>query len=166
MKIITGNLLDMAENQKFDAIVHGCNCFHTMGGGIAGQIADRYPQVPRDDSQNTIYGHPAKLGTYRVVSVNKRYKESPKFAGVESKREVISIPEFTVINAYTQFQPGPDFMQSIFPVLLGRLNKDFAGKHLGFPLIGCGIGGGDWEQVMNELLRYLPDVKVTVVVYG
>lgn len=166
MNIIKGNLLDKAENLEFDAIIHGCNCFHAMGSGIAGQIAARYPQVPRKDKQETVYGDRSKLGSYQRVIVNTKYKELPKFAGVRSKRELIKIPPFMIINAYTQFRLGADFMPGIFPVLLKQLNEDFEGQHIAFPRIGCGIGSGDWMQVEDMLLKYLTDTKVTVVVYG
>ena len=32
MKTIKGNLITMAKEGKFDVIVHGCNCYHVMGG--------------------------------------------------------------------------------------------------------------------------------------
>ena len=41
MKIVEGNLLDMAVNGDFDVIIHGCNCFCNMGAGIALQIMER-----------------------------------------------------------------------------------------------------------------------------
>ena len=39
MEIIKGDLL----KSDVPAIIHQCNCFHTMGGGIAVQIASKYP---------------------------------------------------------------------------------------------------------------------------
>lgn len=168
MNIVKGDLLKMAENLEFDAIVHGCNCFHAMGSGIAGQIARRYPQVPRKDVTDTDVGDTGKLGDYTFVTVTKKVLPLPKFAGVKSpaKPEIVSCSPFSVINGYTQYEPGADFIPSIFRVLLQRLNHDYAGQHLAFPKIGCGIGGGDWEEVEDMLLTLLPDVKVTVVVYG
>lgn len=35
MKTIQGNFIHLAQNGEFDLIVHGCNCFCTMGAGIA-----------------------------------------------------------------------------------------------------------------------------------
>jgi O-acetyl-ADP-ribose deacetylase (regulator of RNase III) len=31
MKVIKGDLIQLAKDGKFDLIVHGCNCFCTMG---------------------------------------------------------------------------------------------------------------------------------------
>jgi len=33
MKTIQGNLIHLAQDGEFDLIVHGCNCFCTMGAG-------------------------------------------------------------------------------------------------------------------------------------
>ena len=38
LKHTKGNLLDLAEAGEFDIVVQGCNCFNTMGGGIAREI--------------------------------------------------------------------------------------------------------------------------------
>ncbi len=35
LNIINGDLIDLAKNGNFDVIIHGCNCFRTMGVGIA-----------------------------------------------------------------------------------------------------------------------------------
>lgn len=38
MKVIKGDLVELALEGKFDVIIHGCNCFNTMNAGIAKQI--------------------------------------------------------------------------------------------------------------------------------
>lgn len=146
MKVIRGDLLQLADEGNFDAIVHGCNCFHAMASGIAGQIRVHYPEAVNADYKSP-KGAVAKLGNYSKATI------------------VRGDIQFEIINAYTQFQPGPDFMPTLFPELLRKLNKEYKGKYLGFPRIGCGIGGGNWEEVEDMLLKYLPDVDVTVVVY-
>lgn len=35
MKTIKGDLIQLALANEFDVIIHGCNCFCTMGKGIA-----------------------------------------------------------------------------------------------------------------------------------
>ena len=32
MFVVHGDLFKLAEQGEFDIIVHGCNCFNTMGG--------------------------------------------------------------------------------------------------------------------------------------
>ena len=47
-KIVEGNVITMAKEGLFDVTTHGCNCFCSMGSGIAPQMAkafdcDKYP---------------------------------------------------------------------------------------------------------------------------
>ena len=37
-----GNLITLAELGHFDVVTHGCNCFCTMGAGIAPQMAKAF----------------------------------------------------------------------------------------------------------------------------
>ena len=43
------NILNAFEHGDFDAIVQGCNCFHTMGAGLAGQIFTRFYEAYQAD---------------------------------------------------------------------------------------------------------------------
>ena len=61
MKTIKGNLIKLAEQGEFDIIVQGCNCFCAMGGGLAKQLADKYPQVEEADNKTKV-GDYSKLG--------------------------------------------------------------------------------------------------------
>ena len=47
MKTIQGNLIHLAQNGEFDLIVHGCNCFCTMGAGIAKGIKAAFRELCR-----------------------------------------------------------------------------------------------------------------------
>ena len=42
MKYIDGDLIRLAKQGTFDVIAHGCNCFCTMGAGIAPQMAEAF----------------------------------------------------------------------------------------------------------------------------
>ena len=56
-----------------------------------------------------------------------------------------------------------------------KINSEFKGKHVGLPLIGCGIAGGIWERnlknnpshkTVKEIIQTeLKDCDVTVVHY-
>ena len=172
MKIRKGNLLDLAESGDYDYIMHGCNCFHAMGSGIAGSIAWRYPIVAEVDRRLTYKGGPGKLGDYTEQLVTTRrmlvpgeplswqddYPLTPKY------KEITLDSPFTVINLYTQFNPGPDFIPSIFPYAIGKINEDFSGKTIGIPMLGAGIGGGNWQEIMLVLLNEAPDINWEVCV--
>ena len=164
MQIIKGDLIELAVSGKAGIIVHGCYCFHAMGSGIAGVLASQFPQIPLADSKYTAKGDPSKLGSYVVAEVTLEAYANGRAGGIPRISARPLDNPFQCINLYTQFTPGPDFIESIFVYALKKLNKDFAGKHLWFPKIGCGIGGGDWERVEGLMLQHLTDVKVTVVV--
>ena len=131
MRINKGNLLDAAVRGDVPIVMHGANCFHTFGSGIAGEAARRFPEIPEAD-RTTGHGNPMKLGdyslakvTYEVLPVDPKGKPwQDKLA----KNEVILDNPFTCINLYTQFKPGKDFIESIFPSALHQLVLIFCSK--------------------------------------
>ena len=169
LQIIKGNLLDRAEEGAYDYIMHGCNCFHMMGSGIAGEIARRYPEAARVDRENTAYGEPSKLGYYSVTSVFESQRiMKPKQLGWEDKPTYTSVTldkPFTILNCYTQYRPGPDFIPSIFPYLITELNEGYPGSTIGLPAIGCGIGGSmdNLSIIVDALVTQGPDVSWELV---
>jgi len=61
MKKISGDLIQLAKNGQFDLIAHGCNCFCTMGAGIAKAVKEVFPAAFEAD-EATQRGDRAKLG--------------------------------------------------------------------------------------------------------
>lgn len=129
-------------------LIHGCNCFHTMGAGIARQIAQEFPQALETDKM-TAYGDPDKLGT---LSCWEHFAKNRIVYG---------------INMYTQFRPGPNADYSSIMKGFEQVNEVFEGMSLPFytPKIGCGIGGLMWEHVENIINLTTPDIRVIVVEY-
>lgn len=137
LKKVKGNLIDLAEQGKFNVIVQGCNCFNTMGGGIAKEIRQRYPAAASIDI-DTVRGDYNKLGNY-TVAVN------------QGERKL----GFDIINAYTQYDmsTGQDvFEYAAFQLILQKLAFAYPGKRFGFPLIGQGLAKGDPVRI-NEMLE-------------
>lgn len=145
MATIKGNLIDLAEAGRFDVIVHGCNCFHTMGAGIAKEISTRYPSALVADRDYTLKGDKKKLGNYsysHVIAPNGH--------------------QFTIINAYTQYHYGRP--KKGYPVLADYQAIDYVfralaaaypDRKIGYPKIGAGLAGGDWsviEHIINKAL--------------
>jgi O-acetyl-ADP-ribose deacetylase (regulator of RNase III) len=162
MKTIKGNLITLAEQGEFDVIVSGCNCFHAMGGGIAKQLAEKYPQVEEADKQ-TKFGDRKKLGSYSVATVE------------------VNDTLFVILNAYTQYKwsSGSDvFEYDAFQKFLNKIylyiqTYKAGGKlSIGFPIIGAGragLAGGDWGRISKMIEEFSERVKdfaeVTVVEY-
>ena len=135
LKHTKGNLLDLAEKGEFDIIVHGCNCFTTMGGGIAREVAERFPEARAVDHYGTIHGDYNKLGNYT---------------------ETMQLP-FKIINAYTQYETskGEDvFEYTAFALILQKLVHAYGDCRFGFPYIGMGLAGGDKTRIVTMLENF------------
>jgi len=140
MNILKGDLLQFALTGRFDVIIHGCNCFCTMGAGIARLIRDNFPEAYQADLK-TRMGEKEKLGTYSL-------------ARIERNDNI-----FTVVNGYTQY----DFSGHGVLVDYGAVRKLFAGiknnfsnQKIGYPKIGAGLAKGNWEMIsdiINEELQ-------------
>jgi O-acetyl-ADP-ribose deacetylase (regulator of RNase III) len=150
-KVVKGDMISLAAQGEFDVIVHGCNCFHTMGAGLAKQIKDRLPVAYAAD-MGTPYGDINKLGSFSVAE------------------RINGNSVLTIVNAYTQFEPGPnaeysaikEFLRNFFckEMLRSEVNTRYA-----FPLIGCGIGGLDETQVIPMIEAYSATFDITLVVF-
>lgn len=163
-KEIKGNLLNLADKGEFDIIIHGCNCQNTMGAGIALQIRKRYPKAFEADSN-----YYSTVVTYSPIQ-NLRAARTSLLLGNFSTAQVYApdaehedAPLFTIINAYTQILPGANFDLSALVVVLKKINLIYAGKKVGLPLIGAGIGGGDWGKIILVIKQQLKDCDVTIV---
>jgi O-acetyl-ADP-ribose deacetylase (regulator of RNase III) len=75
MKIIKGDIIKLAQQGQFDVIVHGCNCFCTMGSGIAKAVKSCFPIAFQVDLK-TQKGEKAKLGTYSSATVEMLIRNS------------------------------------------------------------------------------------------
>lgn len=165
MKHIKGDLIKLAQQGHFDVIVHGCNCFHTMGGGIALTIKNTFPDAYQADLK-TPYQDAEKLGTYSKADIVSKHTVHLSLS--EERGLTIEPKVLTVVNAYTQYDfgshrnPCPVDYQAIRRVFRA-IAKDFAGKRVGIPAIGCGLAGGDWNIVEQIIDEECPDLDVTYV---
>jgi O-acetyl-ADP-ribose deacetylase (regulator of RNase III) len=155
MKKTQGDLIKKALEGEFDVIVHGANCFHTMGGGIAKQVREIFPEAYEMDLE-TPYADKDKLGTLSMVMVTR---EDGSY--------------LTVVNAYTQFdhqlipgQPNVDYVaiSQAFEAIQALITPGF---RIGIPKIGAGLAGGDWdliEELIDESMGTRSE-EVTLVEY-
>ncbi len=73
MQLEKGDLIQKARAGEFDVLVHGCNCFCTMGAGIAKTIKQVFPAAYQADLA-TVAGDKTKLGSYSMASVEAAEK--------------------------------------------------------------------------------------------
>ncbi len=134
IKVKNLNLINLFKQKEIDILVHGCNCFHTMGAGIAKIISMEYPEALKADKQQSIYADKNKLGKYSICTIDNQI----------------------IINAYTQYHYGfgkDNFCYEKFPSLLDELFTEFHDKRIGMPLIGCGLAGGDMSLILEEIQK-------------
>jgi O-acetyl-ADP-ribose deacetylase (regulator of RNase III) len=124
-------LVQKAKAGEFDVIVHGCNCFCTMGAGIAKTIKQVFPAAYEADLE-TLAGDKAKLGQYTVANVRAGGKP------------------LVIVNAYTQYEwkgPGRKADYEAIRQVFHRINQEYAGQRIGYPAIGAGLAGGEWSVI-------------------
>lgn len=147
LKHAKGNLIDMAEAGDFHIIVQGCNCFNTMGGGIAREIAERYPHVAAVD-RKTVRGDYTKLGNWTSENVIL-------------KNGTIT---FDIINAYTQYNMsrGDDvFEYAAFELILKKLAHKYPTCDFGLPYIGMGLAGGNKNWIIPMIEGFAEQIEQT-----
>jgi len=140
IQTIKGSVIDLAAmTDEFDLLLHGCNCFNTMGSGVAKAIADKWPGVVEADNR-TDKGDVYKLGSYTTY---------------------VTDTGLIIVNAYTQYHYGRKdkyFEYSAFDQVLRGLEDEYnspfrfsrASRVLA-PKIGSGLGGGDWEVISKMI---------------
>ncbi len=149
MKIIKGDLVRLGLQGQFDLIIHGCNCFCTMGAGIARQIKETCPKAFEADAA-TRPGDESKLGNYTCARIQTGEHR------------------LTVVNGYTQFNyagPGVLADYDAIEALFTKIRTDFEGQRIGYPKIGAGLAGGNWDRISRIIDRALDGEDHTLVIF-
>lgn len=134
IRYVRGDLL--ASN--LEVIAHGCNCRGVMGSGIAVQIRSKWPNV------------------YEV------YKLKHRVMGLElgTILPIRTLDGRLVINCMTQQDFGGgnkryiDYsaIESCIAAMDNSV-RDWGVAEIGMPKIGAGLGGGDWDQIEDIIVR-------------
>jgi len=155
MKIVQGDLLELALEGAFDVIVQGCNCQCTMGAGLALHLKKVFPEAYEADC-NTGKGDRNKLGTISTASV---------------KRGDHTI---TVVNGYTQFhfkrkkgEPKTTRLANYDAIrsVMQHVKRQYSNKRIAYPLIGAGLARGDWLVISQIIEEELEGTDHTLVEY-
>jgi O-acetyl-ADP-ribose deacetylase (regulator of RNase III) len=150
MDTVQGDIVDLALQGRFEVIVHGCNCFCSMGAGVARVIQEEFPEAYAADLV-TVKGDRNKLGDFSSATVMRKDRE------------------ITIVNGYTQFHfHGDDVLVDYEALrrLFARVKKQFSGKRIGYPKIGAGLAGGDWERISAIIDEELDGEDHSLVLYS
>ena len=118
-----------------DILVHGCNCFHTMGGGVAYWVKKYYPEAYEIDCLCTKWGDFDKIGTFTSAICQHAFLPKKKIR---------------ILIAYTQgnYKGKSDlFEYEAFNQICISINSLFKKEKIGMPKIGAGLAGGDWNKI-------------------
>lgn len=136
-----------------NVLAHGCNCFNTMGRGVAGYIRHKYPEVYEAD-QKTISGDRKKLGTFT-------------FSEIEGLNLLI-------FNLYSQYYYGAvshgkhyldyEALENALVAIKRFLQERniYNSSKIGMPKIGCGLAGGNWNRVQDILNKVFDDKEIYI----
>ena len=150
MKTLQGDLLQLALDGRFDVIIHGCNCQCQMGEGIALPVKRQFPEAYAAD-RATAKADAGKLGTFSSALVERGERS------------------FQVVNAYTQLHwrgPGVKVDYDAIGAVMRAVKGRFAGLRIGYPKIGAGLAGGDWERIAAIIDEALAGEDHTYVEFG
>ena len=130
MQTLNCDILHGLKADQKTVILHGCNCFNTMGAGIAKYLRGKFPNVYAVDCA-TKRGDKNKLGT--------------------CSRAVIS-HNLHILNCYTQYNYGREKKLYANYIAIDECFKRIAADYdttweIRMPRIGCGLAGGDWEVI-------------------
>lgn len=121
-----------------------------MGAGIAHSIQTQFPEAYAADLLTT-KGDRNKLGYFSTATVQENGNN------------------ITIVNGYTQFQHSgalPLVDYDAVKNLFRRIKKEFSGKRIGYPKIGAGLAGGDWDKIERIINTELDQENHTLVTYA
>ena len=162
MSTIKKNVGDLLSVNR-GIIVHGCNCQGVMGSGVALAIREKWPAVYEayideylESNNNLRLGSIITLADVDVLEVNP---ETTPYQLSLIDWHGDDLPEgIIVVNAMTQFDMAKskkdiavdyDAISSTF-AQIKILAKAF-NLPVHFPLIGCGLANGDWNEVAPRI---------------
>lgn len=143
MIIIQGNLL----SADVDVIAHQVNCQGEMGSGLAKQVREKFPVVYKRYLENYKNNKGNQLGSCEIISVSPRRSVANLYGQDDYGRN----------GKYTDYEAIRESLES--------LNQQTLGKKIGLPyLLGCGLGGGDWNIVLEIIEHVFADRLHDIVI--
>lgn len=150
MKYKIGDLCEALKQGEVAAIGHQCNCFNTMGTGVAKAIKKHFPEAYEMDCMTT-KGDKLKLGEISLAKTPYGY----------------------VYNLYGQYGYGRNQCHTDYTALESALTEMrdeclrdmFPAKKIGLPKLGSGHGGGDWSKVQQIIQRVFSGSGIDVTIY-
>lgn len=137
-----GNMLDV----KSGMLIHGVNCQGVMGSGIAKEVKDRFPDA---FDQYIFFCQQNPVVKTRLGLISAQYYYGPGISDTKIEK--------VIVNGITQenFGRSPGVRYVSYPAIASvfKTSIDLACElgisEIHYPLIGAGLGGGDWSIISD-----------------
>ena len=133
--IENGNLFE--SQAKY--LVNAVNCIGIMGAGIAKQFADRYPEMY--ESYKTL----CKAGAYEVGTI--------RVHPIKDGKNIVNFPTMKYPGSKAKLIDIIKGLQSLKSRLKWDYDYDNTPITIAICALGCGIGGLNPEDVLNEVKK-------------
>lgn len=156
IKIINGDAITALLNGEIDFLVHQSNSVGGFGSGIAGQIRKRIPEAYEAYKEN--YDKFISHGHKHIPLGSLSYG-----GGVIHLHSQLNYGRGKRHTNYGAMACG---LEKVYMHVSCYENKDPRETKIGLPyLMGCGLGGGDWEIVYELIEHCLAPSFKEVVIY-
>ncbi len=162
LRHVTGNLLTHPEVQ---VVGHQANCQNTFGSGIARTIKEMYPEAYRADTYAAV--------NKRNTLGNLSFGEVRLVNGITNShgnhiRRIYNLYGQNLGTDHTKLNQRKTNYEALYCALEKMaldLQKDGNNYVVGFPhLIGCGLGGGNWNIVERLIQVAFADYQSEVII--
>ena len=155
IKYVKGDLF----STDIKCIAHGCNTAGVMGSGVAAIVKKKYPE------------------TFKVYKISctppEGVAESDFRRDLLGKTVIVNEKDKVIFNMFTQGDwsraygtetryASYDAIDECFQNANELISNEYEDKRLAIPMIGAGLGGGDWDIIEKIIEKSCPDIEVTV----
>lgn len=157
IKYKVGDLIEAAKIGEVNVIAHQANCFCTGKRGIAPLLFSAFPELKEADD-GTERGEYSKLGKisffidqetgligFNLYGQYHCLKDHPEYGTQYWALDSALIEMRDMLESYVEYPPEK--------------------LRIGFPLIGCGLAGGDWKVVSALIEDAFKDYACSITVY-
>lgn len=165
-----GDIFEEFEKGGINVIAHQANCFHTMGGGIARIIAQRYPLAQEVDNK-TLRGDREKLGTFslaslpdgrKIVNIYSQYDTSAMLNTQDDIKDSVE-ESMALCGRATRYDAVVSAFEKLERIIAGAKNPE---KYtIGIPYgYGSDLAGGSWTIIRAIIERVFGKSPVKVLI--
>ena len=143
VKFKTGDMFE--GNHKY--MVNPVNCVGVMGGGLALEFKNRFPEMFLDYK--------------KMCDLNLLQVGSPKLIGVTHNDQLTQVVLFPTKDHY-RYDSEISYIATGLYGMQELLSRDI---DIAFPKLGCGLGGLDWKVVKPIMVDFLTPLKCDATIY-